>query len=138
MFTRRQNLQETARGGKPDRFVKQYEALHLLMGPNYAPGNPISAASAAPGSGQEVVNAWGVTIKWTEGRPGPFPVHDREHTVVKDIAKWKDVVKMPKTDYPPEAWEQYIKISEAVDRNEYFATATFFTGVFEQCHYLMG
>jgi uroporphyrinogen-III decarboxylase len=58
--------------------------------------------------------------------------------VVKDVTKWKDVVKMPKTDYPPEAWEPYVKIAEAVDTKEYFSTATFFTGVFEQCHYLMG
>jgi hypothetical protein len=139
MLTRRQNLLETIRGGKPDRFVKQYEALHLLMGPNYSPGNPISAGNPGPAPGTEAVNGWGVTISWKNAAlPGPFPVHDDAHKVLKDITRWKDVVKMPRTDYPPEDWEPYIKIAEAVDKNEYFSTATFFTGVFEQCHYLMG
>jgi uroporphyrinogen-III decarboxylase len=138
MLTRRQNFLETIRGGKPDRFVKQYEALWLLMGPNYSAGNPISVASASPAPGGEAVNAWGVTMRWGEGQPGPFPVHDAAHKVVKDIAKWKDVVKMPRTDYPPEAWEPYVETAEAVDKNEYFSTVMFFPGLFEQCHYLMG
>jgi uroporphyrinogen-III decarboxylase len=138
MLTRRQNFLETIRGGKPGRFVKQYEALQLLMGPNYAAGNPISAASASPAPGGSAVNSWGVTVKWIEGHPGPFPVHDAAHKVVKDVAKWKNVVKMPKTDYTGAEWEQYAKIAEAVDKKEYFSTVTFFCGVFEQCHYLMG
>jgi hypothetical protein len=136
MLTKRQNFLETIRGGKPDRFVKQYEALWFLMG-NGA-GNPISAASPSPMPGGEAVNAWGVTIQWREDQPGPFPVHDSAHKVIKDITKWKDVVKMPKTDYPGEAWEPYVKMAEAVDKNEYFSTVLFFPGLFEQCHYLMG
>ncbi|MDR0718241.1 MAG: uroporphyrinogen decarboxylase [Treponema sp.] len=138
MLTRRQNLLETIGGGKPDRFVKQYEALWLLMGDNFAVGNPIGAASASPAPGGEAVNAWGVTVRWREGQPGPFPVHDDVHKVVKDVTRWKDVVKMPETGYPDEAWEPYIKNAEAVDKNEYFLTVPFFTGIFEQCHYLMG
>jgi hypothetical protein len=70
MLTKRQNFLEAIRGGKRDRFVKQYESLWLLMGPNYSAGNPISAASASPSPGGEAVNAWGVTIRWGEGQPG--------------------------------------------------------------------
>ncbi len=33
MLTKRQNMVETMRGGKPDRFVKGYEALSLVMTP---------------------------------------------------------------------------------------------------------
>ena len=32
MLTKRQNLIETMKGGNPDRFVNQYEALGLVMG----------------------------------------------------------------------------------------------------------
>jgi hypothetical protein len=138
MLTRRENFLETIKGGKPDRFVKQYEALQLLMGPNYSAGNPISAGSPMPPPGGIAVNGWGITVQWIEGHPGPFPMHDDAHKVVKDVTKWKDVVKMPKTDYTDAEWEQYIKIAEAVDKKEYFSTVTFFTGVFEQCHYLLG
>ncbi len=32
MLTKKENLLETIRGGHPDRYVKQFEAFHLLMG----------------------------------------------------------------------------------------------------------
>ena len=33
MLTKRQNMLETLRGGKPDRYVKGYEALSLVLTP---------------------------------------------------------------------------------------------------------
>jgi uroporphyrinogen-III decarboxylase len=140
MLTKRQNLLETIRGGKPDRFVNQYEAFvcqdtvfGMIM------GDPVQAASTFPTpGGQAVKNAWGVTIAWPEGMPGPFPVHDDEHKVLKDITKWEKVVKAPKLDYPQKEWDKYIPGVKAIDRNEVFAINFIAPGVFEQLHYLMG
>src|SRR5690554_4941416 len=98
MLTKRQNLLETIRGGKPDRFVNQFEFLGLVF------GDPISMSNPMPKPGEQVVNAWGVTIAFPENTPGPFPVHDEEHKVVKDITKWEEVVKAPSVDFPDEAW----------------------------------
>jgi hypothetical protein len=133
MLTKRQNFLETIRGGKPDRFVNQYEFLSLVFFED-----PISQANKFPAPGIEVVNSWGVTIGWAEGQPGPFPVHDDAHKVVKDITKWKDVVHAPKTEYPEAEWLECTKKVNAIDRKEYFAAPMYFTGVFEQLHYLMG
>jgi hypothetical protein len=138
MLTKRQNFLETIRGGNPDRFVNQYEYLSMLNGAGYLGVNPISEASAMPMPGGEAVNSWGVTIRWGQGQPGPFPVHDAAHKVLKDVTKWKERVTMPRTDYPAKDWEAGVRLSQSIDRNEYFATATFYTGVFEQLHYLMG
>lgn len=132
MLTKRQNLLETIRGGKPDRFVNQFEFLGLVF------GDPISMASPMPRRGETVVNAWGVTITFPENTPGPFPVHDEEHKVVKDITKWKDVVKAPPVEYPDEAWNFIKAQAAAIDRNEQFVTVVGFPGIFEQLHYLMG
>ena len=139
MLTKRQNLLETIKGGNPDRFVNQYEALvcqdtmfGMIMGDPVIAGNP----SVMPGG--EIVNGWGVTIKWPEGLPGPFPVHDEAHKVVKDVTKWKDTVKAPRLDYPESEWAKYKPGIEAIDRNEVFATVFIAPGVFEQTHYLMG
>ena len=33
MLTKKQNLIETIRGGKPDRFVNQYEYIQLIFDP---------------------------------------------------------------------------------------------------------
>ena len=79
MFTKRQNLLETIRGGKPDRFVNQYEFLKLVSDPirrdNYF-GCP---------KGQTVVNSWGITIEFPDYTPGPFPNTSPDKVVIKDI-----------------------------------------------------
>jgi uroporphyrinogen-III decarboxylase len=133
MLTKRQNLLETIRGGKPDRFVNQYEFLSM-----FPRTDPVSRLSPVATPGTEIVNAWGVTIRFQEGQPGPFPVHDAAHKVVKDITRWKDVVKAPRTDFPESDWEETARAVEAIDRKETFATKTVAPGVFEQLHYLMG
>jgi hypothetical protein len=141
MLNKRQNLLETIRGGNPDRFVNQYEAFECSPDmPMFKMlyGNPVSMASPFPMPGGQAVNAWGVTIKWPEGFPGPFPVHDDEHKVLKDITKWKEVVKAPSLDYPQEEWDNFKPAVEAIDRNEVFVTYIVVPGVFEQLHYLMG
>lgn len=132
MLTKRQNLLETIRGGNPDRFVNQYEAFSIMM------ANPISMRSPQPKYGQHnVVDAWGVTKSWPEGTPGPFPVHDEEHIVIKDITKWRDYVTVPNVVYPEEEWLPFIEMAEKVDRSEQFVTSFYAPGIFEQCHYLM-
>ncbi len=133
MLTKRQNFLETINGGNPDRFVKQYEPFGFIF------ANPVSTAYPYPKpGGPEIVNGWGVTIRFQENTPGPFPVHDDEHRVVKDITKWKETAKAPNLDYPQEAWDQFKPPAEAIDRNELFATCLIAPGVFEQLHYLMG
>lgn len=54
MLTKRENFLETIRGGRPDRFVNQFEAFRILY-------NPIMMHSPMPGPGDlDVVNDWGV------------------------------------------------------------------------------
>lgn len=132
MLTKRQNLIETIRGGNPDRFVNQYEAFALMM------GNPIGKRSPQPKYGEHnVVDAWGVTRSWPEGTPGPFPVHDKDHVLIKDVANWRDYIKVPPVVFPAEEWEEIAARAESVDRNEYFVTQFYAPGLFEQCHFFM-
>ena len=58
MLTKRQNLIETIKGGKPDRFVDQYDPFVLLM------GNPYMKKNFGVRTGNTVVNSWGVTIQF--------------------------------------------------------------------------
>ncbi|MDY2628751.1 MAG: uroporphyrinogen decarboxylase family protein [Lachnospiraceae bacterium] len=132
MLTKRQNLLETIRGGNPDRFVNQYEFLHLVM------ANPFALTNANPKLGEHnKVNAWGVTKSWPEGTPGPFPVHTPDKIVIKDIEDWKSYVKAPNVIFSEAEWEPFIKEAESVDRSEYFVAPFIAPGIFEQCHYLM-
>ena len=52
MLTKRQNLMETIKGGKPDRFVNQYEFLEIIL---EAP------LTINPKRGETVTNEWGIT-----------------------------------------------------------------------------
>ncbi len=132
MLTKRQNLIETIRGGKPDRFVNQYEPFKIMM------GNPISKRNPQPKYGQlNVADAWGVIRSWPEGTPGPFPVHDKEHVLIKDVANWRDYIKVPNIVFSDEEWEPIVKQAESIDRNEYFVTQFYAPGLFEQCHFFM-
>ncbi len=139
MLTKKQNLLETIRGGKPDRFVNQYEALLCQPGGfGMIFADPVVVASPMATPGTTVVNGWGVTIQWPDNVPGPFPVHDAAHKVLKDVTKWKEIVKAPRLDYTQEEWDKYKPAVEGIDRNEVFATVFIAPGVFEQLHYLMG
>ena len=65
MLTAKQNLQEVIRGGNPERYVNQYEAIQLMFHPYIMHSN----ALLAPGQ-ENVVNAWGVTNSFPQGTPG--------------------------------------------------------------------
>ena len=64
MLSKKQNLIETIRGGDPDRFVNQFEALGMMR------GDPVAAARGRGTPGSTWVNSWGVTYSWPEGVPG--------------------------------------------------------------------
>ena len=104
MLSIRQNLLETIRGGKPDRYVNQYEFMTMM------PGNPFSANNKNPKLGEyNVVNAWGITRSWPEHVLAAFPVHDAEHVVIKDITHWQDYVHAPNIKFSDAEWEPFIK-----------------------------
>ena len=133
MLTKRQNLLETIHGGNPDRFVNQYEFLHILM------SDPYNLTDPFPEYGQKnIVNAWGVTLSWPEGTPGAFPVHDAGHKVLEDIGEWREQVKAPNLIFSDAEWEEAVREAESVDRNELFLAPFIAPGIFERLHYLMG
>lgn len=131
MLTIKENFYETIRKGNPDRYVNQYEFMKLAMTPFWS-----STPPALPG-GPMVKNPWGVTISFPEGMPGPFPVHDDEHIVIKDITKWKDYVKAPEVHYSDEAWEPFIQDAKSIDKDQFLVAPFVAPGIFEQTHYLM-
>lgn len=128
MLTKRQNLLETIRGGNPDRFVKQYEFMNLIM--EVPSGTEFNY-------GKTWTDHWGITWNWPEGQLGMFPVHDDEHKVLKDITEWKKYVKAPVIETSDEAWAPAVAHANAVDRNEEYVTAFVAPGVFEMTHHLM-
>ncbi len=132
MLTPRQNFNEVIKGGKPDRFVKQYEFIKILS------PTPFQMTNPNPKYGEHnKVNAWGITKSWPEGTPGAFPVHTPDKIVIKDMEHWRDYVHFPEVVFPEEKWRPLLDQSEAVNREEYYVSPFVVPGLFEQCHYLM-
>ena len=129
MLTRKQNLIEVMTGGNPDRFVKQYEPFHIIV------SNPLHDDDPEYG-GAPLQSPWGYWQEWPEGTPGPFPILDDEHLVIKDIENWRDYVKAPSLEFSEAEWEPFIQEAESVDRNDQYVLPFIFPGVFERCHHL--
>lgn len=131
MLTAKENMIEVIRGGNPERFVNQYEALNLLFHPYIVePGGLLAKGD------HDVVNAWGVTFSFPENTPGQFPDHSPEKIVVKDIENWRDYVHAPSLDYTEEQWAPFKAMYDAVDGTQAFKTAMVVSGLFEQTHHL--
>ncbi|MGI6220416.1 MAG: uroporphyrinogen decarboxylase family protein [Coriobacteriales bacterium] len=130
MLTVKQNFLETIRGGKPDRFVKQFEPFHLVF-------TPIHFHRNDPTPGEiDKVNDWGVTVSWAPGQPGMFPNHRPDLIVCPDIEEWKDYVKAPPTKMPEAAWEKRQAQCDEVDTEQQYVTILQAPGVFEMTHFL--
>lgn len=130
MLTPRQNLIECITGGKPDRYVNQYEPLALVM------SNP--HGMKGPDADGVMQDNWGVYHKSIPGQPGVFPLHDEAHLVLEDITTWRDVVTPPGDVDDPALWSGIAEKMAAVDREQYFATAVVIPGVLERLNNLHG
>jgi uroporphyrinogen-III decarboxylase len=133
VLTRKQNLLETIRGGTPDRFVNQYEAFAIIPAlVELMPFTPIETPD------NTWKNAWGVTIFYPPGAPGPMPVHTPGKIVLTDINRWREQVPVPSLDFPESVWQKAAELVASVDRSEQFLTIAMYPGVLENLHYLMG
>ncbi len=120
--------------GKPDRLLDQYEALCLWL---FDPVNGYLMNGRGPGTTRK--DRWGVTISWPEDHPGQQPITTEDLKVLKDITKWKEVVHAPDVEANcQEGWEECIKAAREAAGPDRLLFAFSGTGLFEQCHFLIG
>ncbi len=120
--------------GHPDRLLKQYEGLHLCL---YDPINAFLRGNRKRGT--RSVDRWGVTIDFPEDAPGAIPVHSDELTVCKDITKWRETVNAPDLAAScTTGWEECEQKARQTAGDEKLFAVFMGTGIFEQCHFLMG
>lgn len=135
MLSKRDNFLETIRGGNPDRFVKQYEYMTMVVGD---PVNFFVRGNRYPGM-EPLYDKWGTRILWPAGEVAATP--DPKHQVIEDIEEWEDVVKIPDliaNCSAEELWAPYIERAMAVDRKDTLMACFAPTGIFERMHFLMG
>ena len=127
MLTAKQNLLEVMKkDGNPDRFVKQYEFLNILVPDTYYMGN----YPFIPGS-PDGVDQFGVTWTLPVGQMGAYPLHDDEHRVLKDITQWREILHKPYIPDDPGYWGMLNGIAAQADRENQYVCAVQTQGIFE-------
>lgn len=120
--------------GQPQRQLVQYEALAMML-PD--PINMYLRENCLPGTTS--VDRWGTTIMFPEGAPGPTPHITVENKVCPDITRWREYVHAPDLEANcTQGWEDCAANGRALAGNEKLTSAFMGTGIFEQCHFLMG
>jgi hypothetical protein len=137
MLTPKQNFLELLKPqGKPDRLVNQYQPFVPVMDDacgKFTRGNRVK--------GRTTKDRWGTEIAWPEEQFAAMPHVTAENKVLPDITRWRDYVKVPDivgACSDPELWKPALESASKVNRDEKLVMGFMGTGIFEQCHYLMG
>ncbi|MCJ7837154.1 uroporphyrinogen decarboxylase (URO-D) [Cuneatibacter sp. NSJ-177] len=135
MLTAKENLMELLKkDGQPDRLLKQFEAFDVVL------TDPINQFCRGNRKrGMTTYDKWGTCILFPEDAPGPMPHVTPENKVCPDVTEWRDTVKVPDLIANcSEGWEPAVKLAEEIREKGQISMGFMGTGIFEQCHYLMG
>ena len=120
--------------GQPERQLKQYEALHLVLTDpinRYLRGNRVKGTTSK--------DRWGTTILFPEDAPGATPHITATDKVCPDVTHWRDYVHAPDlTSNCTEGWEECARIARETAGDRKLVCGFMGTGIFEQTHFLMG
>lgn len=120
--------------GKPERMLCQYEPIFLNF---IDPVNFYLNANRRRGSVSK--DRWGCTITFPEDAPGAMPLHGEGITVCPDITHWRDTVHAPDLEANcMNGWEEARSTARALCGEDHILASFMSTGIFEQCHNLMG
>ena len=134
-MTPAQILKETIKkDGKPERQLKQYEAMGFVY------GTPVSKfLDIGLKKGGTAVDKFGVTFIYPEDAPGRMPHITAENKALKDITKWKETVHAPDIAANCQTgWEESLAKGEEIRKEGKLVSVVMGTGIFEQLHFLMG
>ena len=134
MMTPKENFLELLKpNGQPDRQLCQYEALHMCLND---PINTYLRGNRKRGTVSK--DRWGTTISFPADAPGPMPVTTDGLAVCPDITHWRESVHAPDIAACTEGWETCRAAARAACGEEKLLAGFMGTGIFEQCHFLMG
>lgn len=127
-------LELLKKDGRPERALKQYEALNVVL---YDPVNAYLHGNRV--RGKMTKDRWGTLIDFPEDAPGTIPFVTDETKVIKDITHWRDYAVAPDLDECINGdWEKCRQKAAAMDPDgNRLLTAFMGTGIFEQCHFLI-
>ena len=116
------------------RLLVQYEALEMVL------SDPVGRYLAGDNPNQAVrKNRWGITMVRPDDAPGSMPLINEQTKVCPDVTRWRDFVHAPDiASHCTQGWEQCALEARARAGDERLVSGFMGTGIFEQCHFLMG
>ena len=135
MMTARENFLALLQpDGQPDRQLRQYEALQMCV------TDPINTYLRGNRKrGTVSVDRWGTTRSFPADAPGPMPLTGDGRAVCPDVTRWRETVHAPELAANcTEGWEQCRTEARQACGQEKLLAGFMGTGIFEQCHFLMG
>ena len=135
MMTARENFLALLQpDGQPDRQLRQYEALQMCV------TDPINTYLRGNRKrGTVSVDRWGTTISFPADAPGPMPLTGDGLAVCPDVTRWRETVHAPDLAANcTEGWDQCRTAARQACGQEKLLAGFMGTGIFEQCHFLMG
>ena len=135
MMTAKENFLELLKpDGQPERQLRQYEALYMCLND---PANTYLRGNRKRGTVS--VDRWGTTISFPEDAPGPMPVTEDGLAVCPDVTCWRETVHAPDlAAHCADGWEACRQQARAACGEGRLLAGFMGTGIFEQCHFLMG
>ncbi|MGI6217823.1 MAG: uroporphyrinogen decarboxylase family protein [Coriobacteriales bacterium] len=129
-------LETIKKDGSPDRLCVQWEALGPVM------NDPLTVFTRGNRQrGKNTRDRWGTMIYFPEDAPGPMPHVTDDDKVCPDVCEWEKYVHAPDlvgNCGDPAKWEEALKTQEEVRAKGMLSMGFMGTGIFEQCHFLMG
>ena len=120
--------------GQPERQLRQYEALHMCL---TDPCNTYLRGNRKRGTTS--VDRWGTTILFPEDAPGSMPDTREGLAVCPDVTRWRETVHAPDLEAAcTEGWDTCRAEARAACGSDHLLAGFMGTGIFEQCHFLMG
>ena len=119
--------------GQPERQLCQYEALYMCL------SDPIgSYLMGSRKRGAVSKDRWGTTISWPADAPGPMPITGDGLAVCSDVTRWRETVHAPDLAVCTEGWAEARAAARSACGEGRLLAGFMGTGIFEQCHFLMG
>ena len=119
--------------GQPERQLCQYEALYMCL------NDPIgSYLMGSRKRGAVSKDRWGTTISWPADAPGPMPVTGDGLAVCSDVTHWRETVHAPDLAVCTKGWAEARAAARSACGEGRLLAGFMGTGIFEQCHFLMG
>ena len=135
MHTPKEILLETLKpDGKPERLLEQFEAFSVVM------NDPCQRYTRGMREkGKTVKDRWGTTIVWPADQHAAMPHVTADNKVLPDVTRWREYIHVPDLVANCTDWTDCVHDAEEIRKKGDTMVLGFMgTGVFEECHHLMG